>query len=295
MGYCDLNITRANMDRSLDKNTRAMQDVAKQMKAMCTRTEEITEKMSKQHIPTPTFDGHGDVHLFINRFKETGRLNGWGEDEKLLRFKMAISGPAATETDDMTFEEISDQLIKRYTLTEAAASQLLRSLKWRSGDSIYEYADYVQKLVRFAFPELSKEQKVARSIREIVSTLPTNYSVLQWQLTHTKPATLKETISMIQEIGSLNCGAVKVNAVDTEVVELRSAVATMTQTQEELTKAVAAISTSVAALASQVQQSNRSRSRKPLSELECYNCRKFGHLQRDCPSRRQGNDNVQQA
>ena len=41
-----------------------MQEVAKQVKAMCARTEQITEKATKHLIPAPKLDGHGDVNLF---------------------------------------------------------------------------------------------------------------------------------------------------------------------------------------------------------------------------------------
>ena len=81
-----------------------MQEVAKQVKAMCARTEQITEKATKHLIPAPKFDGHGDVNLFINRYNETALLNNWEGEEKLLRFKMSISGPPAVGIEGKTFE-----------------------------------------------------------------------------------------------------------------------------------------------------------------------------------------------
>ena len=277
----------------MDRSAKAMQEVAKQVKAMCARTEQITEKATKHLIPAPKFDGHGDVNLFISRYNETALINGWEGEEKLLRFKMSISGPAAVGVEGKTFEEICTQLVKRYTLTEAGAHQLLRTLKWKAGDSIYEFSDYTHKIIQAAFPELTREQQEQRVIKEIISALPTNYQVLQWQLTHNNPKKLQEVIAMIQDFGALNPHTIKVNQIDPEVSELKTAMQAMTKTQEELAKAVAAISTTVAALSTTVHQGP---ARRPKSELTCYGCGKQGHIRRECPNKKTtGNDSVQLA
>lgn len=271
-------------DKELKKTFQEMAKLAAEMKLLCARTAQT----KRSNLPSPTFDGSGDVETFLTRFHETASVNDWDDGEKHLRLKIAITGSAANGTEGKDFDGICEQLRQRYILSETGAMQLLRSLKWRAGDNIYDFVSYLEKIVKSAFPELDTTQRSRRCVKELVNALPSAYHTLQWQLTHQPPASLPDAVKLIHEFGTLQQDrAPKINKVETEeMTEMRKALEGVTKTQQEMSLALASITSSLADLTKQ-----RS-SKRDKSQIKCYACGELGHYKRECTNN-QGNGKTQ--
>lgn len=108
------------------------------------QTWDLLQALNIRQLPTPTFDGKGDVLQFVEQFEEVTELNDWPEAEAFFRLKNALTGAAARGIKDCTnCGEVYEQLQTRFKLSETRAAQLLKALEWRPTEDAYEFADYV--------------------------------------------------------------------------------------------------------------------------------------------------------
>lgn len=284
--------TRSQAALSNSPITKAIGAMASEVADMAGQTIDLVKDTRRSSLPTPTFDGMTDVEDFITQFERVATFMHWAEDEKLIRFQMAIIGAAKKGLTANSYEGICAQLRSRYQLSENGSVALLKSLKWKAGDSVHEFAAYVRRLVTAAFPELNDKQKEQRAIKELTNALPPSCHTLAWELRNRTPNTYKQVIDLIQDFNELNVKPM-INRVETdEMSSLRKEVsnqgalieqliASQTELQKQLTTALA--------------QNKPRRNNK--GSILCYRCRKEGHIAKNCSeSRPQGqseNDNVQ--
>ena len=119
-------------------------------------------------VKTPNYDGKSDVRQFLNLFNQVAEVNRWEEAETCLQLRLALNGTARQCLQGDTYEELTQSLLNRYEMSEDEALRELRSLKWRSGEDLHQFADYAKRLVERANPRLAEDQLQAMAIREIV-------------------------------------------------------------------------------------------------------------------------------
>lgn len=182
---------------------------------------------TRRQLSTPTFDGKGDVLQFVEQFTDVATLNDCEEPEAFFRLKTALSGAATRGINDCTdCDEILERLQVRFKLSETGAAQLLKALEWSPKEDAYKFTDYVQTLLRIAYPEMDDDQVIQRSIKEIRQALPDQSQTLIWEFSQRPQTTIRDVDDVIQRFNALQRPTTKVNAVATqEVTELKAQVA----------------------------------------------------------------------
>jgi hypothetical protein len=228
-------------------------------------------------LPTPKFDGTTDIDKFIHQFEKVATLMRWGDEEAAIRFQMTISGAAQKGLTTTTFRGMCTQLRSRYQLSENGAVVLLKALKWKTNDSVHEFAAYVKQLVEKAFPELDPSQKEKRTIKELTNALPPSCHILTWELRNRTPSSYEEVVELVQDFSEMNLGTTRVNRIETdEIASLRQEVASQ-----------AALISKMVATQTEIQQQlaaalSTPRPRRDNPSIICYRCQQPGHIARNC-------------
>lgn len=272
---------------------------------MTAHTTELMRHQRSHAIAPPTYDGSGDVEEFLELFENISEHNGWPEEEKAIRLKLAVTGSGKVGLHGATYTDLRQRLVTQHSLTSENAMSLLKTLRLRPGDNVYHFADKLQKLVRKAFPEMDDSMVERHTIRELISMLPTN-SQAAWLFKAQPPNSLAETIQRIHEC---NVGVEKrVNQVGSgEVEDLCGKMVNMLQTsQAEMLKqqqdATLALVKQLADGQKQLMEAFRSQGNRRTQSSQpgprkCFHCQQPGHFARACPQKgaslpRQGSENM---
>ena len=96
-----------------------------------------------------------------------------------------------------TYEEMMEFLLTRYELTEDEAQRELQQMKQQREENIYQFGDYVERMVRLAHPELNATQQERIAIMTLTSSLE-NWS-LERELQLRPPTSFADTMRRIKE------------------------------------------------------------------------------------------------
>lgn len=265
---------------------------------------------TRQPIPTPIFDGTDDVDSFISNYQAISTHNNWIGEEKKIRLKLALKGPAARGAEGDCCEEIYNKLRAQYGLTSDTASTLLRSLKLKPKESIHQFGEKVLTLVHKAFPNLDKDQQDQQAKQEVmcaVATIPQ----LSWTLRLSPPNSLVEAIDVIHKYQSMTSSDIGMHRLESDDVqdlkkqmnqqadEFRNSqklmmdkfAAMQVELTQQLIEAQRQLATTPRDLRASVTTPRKPRNTFP-RDIRCYNCQGSGHIARNC--QKVGNEQVQQ-
>ena len=145
-----------------------------------------------ENFKPPSFDGEGDVDMFIQHFQEVADANRWTEIATLLHLRESLQGAARDYSRSATIDEIFTALRSRYGLTPKEARNRLNGLKRDSRQSLHDHAIDVEKLVRKAFGELPEMVQTSMMLDAFCSLL--GNATLQRHLLAIRPETLAEAV-----------------------------------------------------------------------------------------------------
>ena len=151
----------------------------------------------QEHFKPPSFDGEGDVDLFIQHFQEVAEANRWNGMATLLHLREALQGGAREYGRPATTEEVFTALRSRYGLTPKEARSRLNGLKKEPRQSLHDHAIEIEKLVRKAFGELPEEVQTNMMLDAFCGSL--GNATLQRHLLAIRPETLNEAVQHGQE------------------------------------------------------------------------------------------------
>lgn len=292
----------ASSSTSIPTSSTDIRAMITEFKELAGHTSTMARLVKTQGIPAPKFDGSGDVGIFLESFEEISAHNQWKESEQTIRLKMSLTGTASKGVDGATLAEIKAKLRLQYEITSENALGLLKMLKMRTGDNVFQFGAQLKRLVRRAFPDMSPEAADTHATREFIAMLPVN-SQAAWAFKIRSPANLDEALQQVHEFNGVS-GTSKIQQLETESVQelctklTETMMSALKVTQEQLFQqqqhTTDAVQQQLAALR---QQPRPNQLPKDFSQYRCYNCQELGHIARRCtkPSKRQsGNANVQE-
>ena len=124
------------------------------------------QRPQRRRVKPPTFNGTDDIRQFLRLFDTVTEANGWDDDERTLHLQLALEGGARACIVGETYQEMVDALLARYEVTQDQACRSLRNAKLRPGENIYQFGEFLTRMVALAHPNLTPENREEMAIRE---------------------------------------------------------------------------------------------------------------------------------
>ena len=125
----------------------------------------------RNRVKLPTFDGTGDVELFITQFYDVGRVCQWTPEVQLLHLREALKGTARDCGRGENVAAVVNCVGQRFGLTVREARTKLNSLKRDYKTTLKEHAIIVERLVGIAYGNLPYHARQTMLIDQFCSTL----------------------------------------------------------------------------------------------------------------------------
>ena len=237
-----------------------------------------------QHVSTPKPFASGDVSEWLQKFDICSRANKWTDEIKALKLPTLLEGEALAvwleipEAEQEDYKTIHEKLCDKLTPMSFVSLDEFHQRKLRPGEPLSVFVHDSKKLLEHAMPEL-KDSATRKQLllHQFLAGLPQEVSRQLRAAGETKDLdTVVERARLLLALNEQDVSANKVAAVTNQSHEV-----------EELKEQVTKLREQVAALA--ITPRNGAEKRQQLlKRMRCFSCSRIGHLQRDCPFRRQG-------
>jgi len=237
--------------------------------------------ISQKPFKAPTFDGTGDVELYITQFADVVQANAWSERHAVLHLRAHLDSTAKECGRGTTVAEINTALRARFGTTSRQAKDKLMQLSKSTKTGMHEHATEVQRLVGLAFPTLPALDQEALSLDYFNRSM--DNKALQRHMLALRPANVAEAVQAAEEFATVggNERAGRSQAMHVGDEGVTTALAALTeavQTQSALLTQLVMNAASTGVAGSPVT----SKPSKPARKLACYQCG-GPHLKRQCP------------
>ena len=235
-------------------------------------------------IAAPTFDGTGDVELFVRHFTDVATASEWSDEMTLLQLRNSLRDKAVDCGRAVDFPAVVEALRMRFGTSASEAQALLANVRRDHRTPLQEYASHVSRLVNLANPELPADFRRILTLRTFKSTL--GHVGLQRHLLVANVQTLEEAVRVGAEY--LQIGSQATSRTDSRVATCDI------DDQADIQVKPVAIDTQkpvLEAIEKLTQRLNQMESKlASKKELSCFECGGKGHFRSKCPQRKQGND-----
>ena len=239
-------------------------------------------------VTPPTFDGKQDVSKFLETFEEVKEINDWNNHTAAIQLKLALKGRVADTTQGTTYAELRDFLLRRYEVTEDEARRQVKTAKIRRGENIYDFGDYLLRMMVIAHPDLQPQQIEGLAVKQIVDLI--GDGALRRELRNQHPTDYKDALKRIQEYLSdmgekPNFRRLETDGMD-ELEQVKKRMDGMETRLNEVETTVITGQKDLMGMMKKLSETGSSgggdEGRSDGEKRTCHYCKKPGHLIKDC-------------
>ena len=242
-------------------------------------------------LPEP-YDGTGSWSEWSFHFENVATVNSWDDAQKLQWLRVRVTGRAQKAllrlqgATAATYEATRDALKARFD-PESRRTRYQAEFQTRrkkAGEGWADFADELRSLSDKAYPELGEDARERLSINAYLMQLP--QPQIAFSVRQKQPSTLDDAVTATLEMESYlspqSLSAVdSVGGTDADTVAVVGQVAELTRAVERLTKQVEQLKQGEDDDGREGPARPR-RGRRPFTGV-CWNCRRTGHISRNCP------------
>lgn len=239
--------------------------------------------LARPKFKAPTFNGDGDVELFIAQFVEVAEANEWDRPTATLHLRESLKDGARDCGRARGLDDLFETLRARYGLTPREARSRLTGLRRDTKATLQEHAVEVSRLVGIAYRDIPDQQQAMMAVESFCGTL--GNAALQRHLLAVNTQTLEEAVRAGNEFLAIKPYSAAVRTIDEEDKEIVATVKeagpweAMLKLIQELTKKIDKLQGPTAGPAGSTEEQKRA-SRPP----RCWGCGKLGHVKTKCPT-----------
>ena len=154
----------------------------------------------REQFKPPTFDGSGDVDLFLDHFQDVAEANLWNDRACTLHLRSSLSGVAALCGAAKSRTEIIRALKARFGLSSRQARDRLLTLRREPRQSLHEQALQILRYVEVAYPNLSVLDQEEMAMDHLTRIQERG---VQRHLLTVQPTNLNQTVQYIEDYTSI--------------------------------------------------------------------------------------------
>ena len=239
-----------------------------------TQALKLSNTGNRPEIRPPSFNGEGDLKLFIKQFEDVAEANGWTPKQRTLHIRSQLAGDAQGCGHGDSYEEILEDLHARFGVSKRQARDRLAALKLKPGQSIYSQATEVTRLVEIAFPTLADADRRAMALEHFTRAWESRN--IQRHLLAVAPPTIKAAVQAIEEYLAVSGTEHVPRAMPVEQTELPHQPSTLEASLKAMAEAVTQQTLLLKRALEKVEQ------KAAKQQKDCFKCG-GPHMQRDCP------------
>ena len=235
--------------------------------------------------PEP-FDGTDDWHDYIVYFEQLSELNGWDKPTMAIILGLSLRGSARTVLAGLSLPQRRDYGALKTALTQNFSPPQkvhmymaeLKARKRRPNESLADLGRDIARLTRLAYPNADQATRETIGINAFLDSLPGPAIEIRLHVMKGQPATLQEAMAFAMEVDVImESHGAKSKRSNIRMVGEEDPEESTAKELRMMAEALKKLEKRVDSLVAQ-----RAKTKKPKSQIRCYNCSELGHYKSEC-------------